>query len=109
MLRLLTTAGTMLIALSAAQAADPYGVWETEGGQAQIRMADCGGALCGAIVALKEPNDPKTGRPKVDENNPDPGKRTRPMIRTQIVLGMKPDAANNGSGTISNAEDGKIY
>ncbi len=108
-LSILTATTTMLIALSAAQAADPHGVWATEGGKAQVRMADCGGALCGTIIALSEPNDTKTGRPKSDENNPDPGKRSRPMIGTQIVLGMKPDSANKWSGNIYNAEDGKTY
>ena len=53
-----------------AQAADPYGSWLTEGGKATIRIANCGGALCGTIAALKEPNDPATGRPQTDKNNP---------------------------------------
>jgi uncharacterized protein (DUF2147 family) len=45
-------------------AADPAGTWLTEEGKAVIRVADCGGALCGTIVSLKEPNDPQTGKPK---------------------------------------------
>jgi uncharacterized protein (DUF2147 family) len=94
---------------SAPAAADPYGVWATEGGKAHIRMTNCGGALCGAIVALSEPNNPQTGRPKTDENNPDPTKRNQPVIGLQIVLPMKPDGTNRWAGNIYNAEDGKIY
>src|ERR1044071_2661710 len=74
-------AAVMLGALpSATFAADPTGTWSTEGGKATVRIASCGTELCGTIVALKEPNDPATGRPKTDVNNPDPSKRNRPMI-----------------------------
>jgi len=93
----------------AATAADPNGTWLTEGGKATVRIANCGGALCGTIAALKEPNDPATGRPQTDKNNPDASKRSRPMIGVQIVLGMKPSGPDKWSGEIYNAEDGKTY
>jgi uncharacterized protein (DUF2147 family) len=89
-------------------AADPTGIWLTEEGKATVRVADCGGALCGTIVALKEPND-ASGKPKVDKNNVDAGKRSRPIIGVQIVTGLKPDGANKWSGQIYNPEDGKTY
>jgi uncharacterized protein (DUF2147 family) len=92
-----------------AHAADPTGTWLTEEGKATVRVADCGGALCGTIVALKEPNDPQTGKPKVDKNNVDAGKRGRPLVGVQIVTGLKPDGANKWSGQIYNPEDGKTY
>jgi uncharacterized protein (DUF2147 family) len=99
----LATAGPAL-------AADPAGIWLTEGGKAQVRIAPCGGALCGAIVSLKEPNDPETGRPKVDKNNADAAKRSRPMIGVQTVLGMKPSSTpDKWTGNVYNAEDGKTY
>jgi uncharacterized protein (DUF2147 family) len=91
-------------------AADPMGTWNTEDGKAVIRIANCGGALCGTIVALKEANDPDTGRPKTDRNNADASLRARPMIGVQIVLAMKPSGtANKWSGQVYNAEDGKTY
>ena len=49
-------------------AADPARTWLTEEGKATVRIADCGRALCGTIVALKEPSDPQTGNPKVDRD-----------------------------------------
>ena len=49
---------------NAARAADPTGNWLTESGSATVKIATCGAELCGTIVALKEPNDPATGRPK---------------------------------------------
>jgi uncharacterized protein (DUF2147 family) len=91
-------------------AADPIGNWNTDDGQAVVRIANCGGALCGTIVSLKEANDPETGRPKTDKNNADASLRSRPMIGVLIVLGMKPSGtANKWSGQVYNAKDGKTY
>ena len=92
-----------------ALAADPTGTWLTEGGKSRVRVADCGGALCGTIVWLKEPNDPETGKPKTDKNNADAGKRSRPLIGVPIVISMKPNGSNKWSGQVYNAEDGKTY
>ena len=86
---LLAAAALLMLAGSqSALAADPTGVWLTQGGNSRIRVADCGGALCGTIIWLKEPNDPDTGKPKLDKHNSDASKRTRPLIGVQIVLGM---------------------
>jgi uncharacterized protein (DUF2147 family) len=93
-----------------ALAAEPIGTWSTEDGKAIVRIANCGAALCGTIVSLKEANDPETGRPKTDKNNADASLRGRPMVGVQIVLGMKPSGtANKWSGQVYNAEDGKTY
>lgn len=90
-------------------AADPLGTWRTEEGKATVRIAACGPALCGTIIALKEPND-EGGKPKTDKKNADAGLRNRPMIGVQVVLGMKPSgSANKWSGQVYNAEDGKTY
>jgi uncharacterized protein (DUF2147 family) len=90
-------------------AAEPTGNWLTQTGGSRIRIADCGGALCGTITWLKEPNDPETGKPKTDKNNSDASKRSRPLIGVQIVLGMKPAGAGKWAGQVYNAEDGKTY
>ena len=92
-----------------ASAADPFGTWLTGDGKARVRLAPCGGAVCGSIVSLKEPIDPETGRPKTDKHNADAGKRSRPMIGVRIVLGMKPSGADKWAGQVYNAEDGKTY
>jgi uncharacterized protein (DUF2147 family) len=105
-------AGVVFLALAgsgSALAADPNGTWLTQTGTSRIRVADCGGALCGTIVWLKEPNDAETGKPKTDKNNADALKRSRPLIGTQIVLGMKPAGTDKWTGQVYNAEDGKTY
>lgn len=97
------------VAVAPAAAGDPRGNWMTENGRAKIAIVNCGAALCGNIVALKEPNDPATGKPRTDSNNPDTAKRSRPMIGVQIVIDMKPDAGDKWKGQVYNAEDGKTY
>jgi uncharacterized protein (DUF2147 family) len=105
----LAVAAMLVLAGSEALAADPAGNWLTQTGGSRIRVADCGGALCGTIVWLKEPNDSETGKPKTDKNNSDAGKRSRPLLGVQIVLGMKPAGADKWTGQVYNAEDGKTY
>ena len=94
--------------LTPAQAADPMGIWLTSG-QDKVKIVNCGGGLCGALVTLKEPNDPATGKPKTDKNNPDASKKGRPLLGVEIVLGMKPSGADQWSGNVYNPEDGKTY
>jgi len=91
-----------------ARAADPSGVWLSQDGDVKMKIAPCGGAICGNIAWLKQPND-ETGKPKVDKNNADAGKRHRPVLGSAVVLGMKPDGADQWSGQVYNAEDGRTY
>src|SRR5215472_11862118 len=90
-------------------AADALGTWYTGDKESQVRIVNCGAALCGNLVWLKEPNDPATGRPKTDKNNADPSKQGRPLLGVPIVLGMKPSGAGQWSGEVYNASDGKTY
>src|SRR5271154_942992 len=54
---LMAAAGSIAPAL----AADPLGTWYTADNDSQVRITNCGGALCGALISLKVPNDPTTG------------------------------------------------
>lgn len=94
-----------------AWAADAVGTWLTEDGKARVHITHCGGtALCGAITWLKEPIDPDTGQPKTDIHNADASHRGRPLIGTQILLGMKPSGEpDKWEGKVYNAEDGDTY
>jgi uncharacterized protein (DUF2147 family) len=106
---LIAAAALLILTSQGARAEEPVGNWLTQAGTSRIRVADCGGALCGTIVGLKEPNDPDTGKPKTDKNNSDTAKRSRPLIGVQIVLGMKPAGTDKWTGQVYNAEDGKTY
>jgi uncharacterized protein (DUF2147 family) len=92
-----------------ASAADAIGTWYTGDKESQVRIVNCGGALCGNLIWLKEPNDPATGRPKTDKHNADASKQSRPLLGVPIVLGMKPSGTGQWSGDVYNASDGKTY
>ncbi len=94
---------------SAETANSPAGIWLTQAGDAKIRISHCGGALCGTIVWLKVPVDPKTGKPQVDDKNANPALANRPIIGIDIFSRMKSVAGDKWSGTIYNADDGKSY
>lgn len=114
----MTRAKTLVIALGlvaipiaggSAFSQDPTGTWLTEKGDAQVAVAPCQDAFCGTVIWLKQPTDAK-GNPVTDIKNPDPAKRTQPMVGTQIALDMKPTPKpNEWAGQFYNAKDGKIY
>ena len=66
--------------ISGANAAEPTGTWLTQNGDAHIRVAKCGPSMCGTIVWLRDPIDPQTGQPQVDDNNPNAALRNRKII-----------------------------
>lgn len=103
-------AGMMMLSTGAfAQSANPAGVWLTQSGDARVRIAQCGSALCGTIVWLKNAVDQETGRPPTDKRNPDPARRDTPIMGLQIMFGMMPSGADRWSGRFYHTEDGKVY
>jgi uncharacterized protein (DUF2147 family) len=88
---------------------EPSGIWLTQAGDAKVRVSKCGGGICGVIVWLKEPIDPATGKPAVDDKNPNPALAKRPMIGLPLFSGMRPAGPNKWAGQIYNADDGKSY
>jgi uncharacterized protein (DUF2147 family) len=96
-------------AVRAQGATEPTGVWLTQAGDARVRVSKCGGGICGVIVGLRDPNDPATGKPQVDDKNPNPALKNRPMIGLPLFSGMHPAGPNKWSGQIYNADDGSTY
>ena len=101
---------TALGGSSTAYAMDvPVGVWRTQAGDAKVAISRCGDAICGHIVWLRAPIDPATGKPQVDDKNPNPSLAKRPIIGLPLFVGMKPTGEGKWSGRIYNADDGKLY
>ena len=103
---------TALLAAPSARAqgaSEPSGVWLTQAGDARVKVSKCGGGLCGVIVWLKDPINPATGKPQVDDKNPNPALAKRPMIGLPLFSGMRPSGPNKWSGQIYNADDGSNY
>lgn len=92
----------VLASMNAALAADPTGEWLVDGGDARVRIENCGGKLWGVVAWEKEAGQ--------DKNNPDPAKRTRPTLGLPIMLAMAPSSTpNRWDGEIYNTEDGRTY
>lgn len=102
-----------VLALSPAKAQNaggsPDGIWLTQAGDAKVHVSKCGAGICGVVVWLKEPIDPLTGKPQVDDKNPNPSLAKRPIIGISLFLSMRPAGPNQWSGQIYNADDGKTY
>src|SRR6201996_9070873 len=74
----------------AQSAGDPSGTWTTQAGDARVRVSKCGSGICGVIVGLKDPIDPATGKPQVDDKNQNPALKKRPIIGLHLFSGMHP-------------------
>lgn len=95
---------------------DILGVWNNQEKTARIEIMKCGDRYCGKIVWLEEPNYPAgstdgtPGSPKLDHNNPDPGRQKTPVLGLQIVNDMRPDGDKTWSGgTVYDPKNGKTY
>jgi uncharacterized protein (DUF2147 family) len=82
--------------------ADATGDWLVADGTARISIADCGGALWGVVSWEAAPGG-------VDEKNPDPAKRSRPILAMPVLIGMQASGPNEWAGQIYNSENGKTY
>jgi uncharacterized protein (DUF2147 family) len=96
--------------LAAAQSQNPLGIWTNAEKKATFEIYKCGDKLCGKIVSLTVPNDPATGKPKTDSQNPEPKLRSRPRLGLVFMQGFKYDSDNKwDDGKIYDPESGKTY
>ncbi len=92
------------------------GSWNTEDHEAVIEIFRCGRKYCGRIEWIREPdytaedNNGKAGLPKVDDRNPNPELRDRPLLGTEILYGFAFAGASVWKkGRIYNPDNGKTY
>jgi uncharacterized protein (DUF2147 family) len=86
--------------------ADPKGLWLTQDAS-KVAVGSCGAALCGILVSVEPPNDPATGKPWTDKNNPDEAKRGRPILGVAVFISMTPDGPGKWTGRLYNADNGE--
>jgi uncharacterized protein (DUF2147 family) len=95
--------------LTAAAAATPQGVWLTEDGTGAVEIFDCGRLLCGRIVWQQSPLR-ADGSPDIDDRNPDPALRQRPICGLPIIGDLAPsDTQTWNGGWIYDPDSGKTY
>ena len=73
-----------------AQAAEPYGVWLRPSTGSQVRFYDCGGKLCGKVVAVKD-------------------KSRKSEVGKSIMRGAVKSGANTWKGNLTDLGSGKVY
>ncbi len=93
-----------------AQADKVVGFWLTEEGTSQVEIyKGTDGKYYGKITWLEEPNE--DGKPKIDDENPDPKLQKRPIMGLTLLQGFIYDKKDNewADGTIYDPKSGKTY
>ena len=90
------------IAAYAQTASDAFGVWENLENKSHTEFYGCSGGVCARIVRVADGQ-------KTDDKNPDPAKRSRPIVGLVIMQGAKQTGPATWSGVLYNRADGKSY
>ncbi|MGN6648270.1 MAG: DUF2147 domain-containing protein [Cytophaga sp.] len=111
MKRLFSIISLLLITTSAfAQADKILGTWLSADKKAHVEIyKNTNGAYYGKIIWLAEPNDPATGKPKVDAKNPDASKRNNPLLGSLTFINFTYKDGEYTGGKIYDCRDGKTY
>lgn len=88
--RIILVAGLACGFAGIAAADDPYGTWMRPSTGTQVNFYNCGGKLCGKIVAVRDQN-------------------RKSEIGTVIMNGAAKTTDNEWRGDLLNTEDGKTY
>src|SRR5688572_11548623 len=89
------------------RADDILGTWIVGENKAKIQVYKSGTKYYGKIIWLKEPT--KDGRQKIDAKNPDPKKRSAPIIGLVVLRDFVFDDGEWNSGEIYDPSSGKEY
>ena len=90
-----------LVALLLAASPGLAGDWVNADRSAVIRIAPCGGRLCGRIVRVLA-----RGAPTTDARNPDRALRSRPLVGLAVLSGF---SASGAGGRAYNPQNGRSY
>lgn len=105
-MRSIAAVATLLLMPVTAHAAEPItGQWLTKEGKAIVTVAPCGAGVCGRITKVLKPNPEGHG---VDERNPNPALRNRPIVGLPILSNFV-DGGKDWRGRIYDPEAGKEY
>jgi len=92
-----------------AQSDNIIGTWLTGDKGAHVKIYKSNNQFMGKIIWLKDPNNPKTGKPWLDEQNEDPSKRLQPLIGSLILWGFTFDDGEYTQGKVYDSRNGETY
>jgi uncharacterized protein (DUF2147 family) len=86
------------------------GSWKNGEGTGIIQIYKNGDKYQGKIIWLKEPNDPETGKPKLDKKHPDEKNHSRPVLGLVNMWGFQYNSSGEwAGGKIYDPKNGKTY
>jgi uncharacterized protein (DUF2147 family) len=86
------------------------GSWKNGEGTGIIQIYKNGEKYQGKIIWLKEPNDPDTGKPKLDKKHPDEKNHARPVLGLVNMWGFQYSGSGEWTGgKIYDPKNGKTY
>ncbi len=88
---------------------DILGKWMNEDKDAHIEITKRDHKYFGKVVWLKFPIDDETGKPKLDEKNPDETLRSRPALGLEILTNFIFDDGRWEDGKIYDPKKGNTY
>ncbi len=95
--------------VNAQKSSDVIGVWLNADKDAHVEVYQQGNKFFGKIVWMKDPIDPVTGKPKVDNLNPDPALQSRPKMGLILLNNFVFDEDEWTDGEIYDPKNGKTY
>jgi uncharacterized protein (DUF2147 family) len=85
-------------AVSVAPGSEPIlGYWYTEGHEGGVELYQCDEKICGKFRWLKPTSKPGDA---LDDNNPDPEKRSRQLCQLEFMTDFKPDGQGHYTGGV---------
>jgi len=89
---------------------DILGIWFNEEKDAKVEIYESEGKYYGKVVWLKEPNEPDTGLPKLDDENYDPILQKRPIMGLLLMTDFEFDGDDEwDNGEIYDPKSGNTY
>ncbi|OYX30094.1 MAG: hypothetical protein B7Y99_12070 [Caulobacterales bacterium 32-69-10] len=100
------TIAAFAVATAAYAASPAEGLWRTATRNGEVRIDECGQALCGTLVTS---DSIKANPAMADAQNKDAAKRTRLLKDLPMLQGFTGGPSQWKGGTVYNPEDGGTY
>ncbi|MBC8173053.1 MAG: DUF2147 domain-containing protein [Chitinophagales bacterium] len=85
------------------------GVWISGEGDGKIEVYKTGNKYFGKITWLKEPDDPDTGKPKLDDENPNDDLQNKPVLGLVVLKNFVFADGFWQEGSIYDPANGRTY
>lgn len=87
------------------------GTWWNQEKDGQIEIYKSGNTYAGKLIWMKDPNNPSTGKPLLDQKNPDEKLRSNPILGSNLMYGFVFSKGDKewSDGKIYDGREGKTY